>query len=165
VGDSNEFDRTSSPAVTAFLLGQLDGLTDEAEGIGRVAAAPHRDAVLGEALDRLRHRLPAHVRVVERLLFVPLRDRAEYQDLLALEEEHNALEHRAAEIQDAGCDATAVADFARDLCAHIEHESRILRAAAASSGEQLSSIPGWRAEELFECAGGLTRAWPGEWLG
>jgi hypothetical protein len=59
----------------------------------------------------------------------------------------------------------AVADFARDLRAHIEYESRILRTAAASSGERLASIPRWRAEELFECAGGPTPAWPGEWLG
>jgi iron-sulfur cluster repair protein YtfE (RIC family) len=150
--------------VTAFLLRQLGALTEEAERIGRMAAE-HRDAALGEALERLRHRLPAHVRVVERLLFAPLRDHAEYRDLLVLEEEHDGLEHRTAEIQHAGCDVAAVADFARDLRAHIENESRVLRTAAASSGDRLAGIPGWRAEELFECAGGPTRAWPGEWLG
>jgi hypothetical protein len=117
------------------------------------------------ALDRLHHRLPAHARVVERLVLAPLQGQGKYRDLLALEEEHDSLEHRAAEIQDVGCDATAVADFARDLRVHIDNESRILRAAAASSGGQLSSIPRWYAEDLFECAGGPAPAWPGEWLG
>jgi hypothetical protein len=82
-----------------------------------------------------------------------------------LEEEHGALEHWAAEIHDGGCDAAAVADFARALRAHIDNERRILRAAAAASRERLSQIPRWRAEELFECTGGPTPAWPGEWLG
>jgi hypothetical protein len=157
--------RSPFPAVTVFLLGQLGALADEASRIGTMAGEPHRAATLGEALDRLRHRLPAHVRVVERLLFVPLRGHGVYDDLLALEEEHGALEHWAAEIHDGGCDAAAVADFARALRAHIDNERRILRAAAAASRERLSQIPRWRAEELFECTGGPTPAWPGEWLG
>lgn len=31
--------------------------------------------------------------------------------------------------------------------------------------DRLSQIPRWRADDLFECAGGPTESWPGEWLG
>jgi hypothetical protein len=121
-----------APAVTAFLLGQLRALCDEADSIERMASERHGDAALCEAMDRFRHRLAAHLVVVERLLVAPLRGCREYRDLLALED---------------------------------EHEDRVVRAASAAAMDRLASIPPWRAPELFECAGGPTETWPGEWLG
>ncbi len=38
-------------------------------------------------------------------------------------------------------------------------------AATAETMDRLSEIPPWRADELYECAGGPTDTWPGEWLG
>jgi hypothetical protein len=38
-------------------------------------------------------------------------------------------------------------------------------ATTAETMDRLSEIPPWRADELFECAGGPTAIWPGEWLG
>jgi hypothetical protein len=160
-----EMSAAGVPAVTAFVLRQLRALGDEADSIGRMASERHGDAALCEAVERLRHRLAAHVLVEERLLVAPLRSCREYHDLLALEDEHAALEHRAAEIRDEGCPAAAVADLSRDLHAHIENEDRIVRTASAAARERLSRIAPWRADELFECAGGPTETWPGEWLG
>jgi hypothetical protein len=151
--------------VTAFVLGQLRALVDEADSIGRMAAERCGDAAVCEAVERFRHRMAAHVLVEERLLVAPLRGCREYRDLLALEDEHEALEHRAAEIRDEGCPAAAVADLSRALHAHIENEDRIVRGVSAAAMERLARIPRWRADELFECAGGPTEAWPGEWLG
>jgi hypothetical protein len=150
--------------VTAFVLGELRRLRDEANRIGRMASE-RRDAALCEALERFRHHLAAQVLVERRLLVARLRGGRRYDRLLALEDEHDALEHRAFEIRDEGCPAAAVADFTCAARAHIENADRIVRDVSAASVERLASVPLWRAEELFECAGGPTDTWPGEWLG
>jgi hypothetical protein len=116
-------------------------------------------------MDRLRHRRAAHVVVEERLFVRPLRGSRAYGNLLALESEHDVLEHRAAEVQASGCPVPEVAALSRTLRAHIEEESRLVRSASAEAEQRLSGIPPWRADELFECAGGPTETWPGEWLG
>lgn len=53
----------------------------------------------------------------------------------------------------------------RALRAHIEEESRVVRSASAAAPDRLCGIAAWRADELFECAGGPAESWPGEWLG
>jgi hypothetical protein len=153
------------PAVTEFVLGQLRALGDQADSIGRMASGPHDDEALCAAVERFRHHLAAQVLVERRLLVARLRGGRRYGDLLALEDEHDALEHRASEIRDEGCPAAAVADFSCTARAHIENADRIVRDVSAAGGERLASVPPWRAEELFECAGGPTDTWPGEWLG
>jgi hypothetical protein len=40
-----------------------------------------------------------------------------------------------------------------------------LRALGDQAAERLAGVPPWRAADLFECAGGPTDTWPGEWLG
>ena len=82
-----------------------------------------------------------------------------------LENAHDALEHRAAEVHSKGCPATEVVALGRALRAHIEEESRVVRSASAAAAERLAQVAAWRADELFECAGGPTESWPGEWLG
>jgi hypothetical protein len=116
-------------------------------------------------MDRLRHRVAAHVLVEERLLVPCLRGSRGYRDLVRYEGEHDALEHWAAEIQASGCPAPEVAALGRALRAHVEEESRVVRSASAAARDRLGEIPSWRAAELFECAGGPTDTWPGEWLG
>jgi hypothetical protein len=82
-----------------------------------------------------------------------------------LEDAHDELEHRAAEVQSQGCPAMEVVALGRALRAHIEEESRLVRWASAAAADRLAEIAAWRADELFECAGGPTETWPGEWLG
>src|SRR4030042_258235 len=91
------------PAVTAFVLGQLRTLGDEADSIGRMASERHGDTALCEALERFRHHLAAHVLVEKRLFVARLRGGRGYRDLLALEAEHDGLEHQGAEVQAGGC--------------------------------------------------------------
>jgi hypothetical protein len=153
------------PPVTAFVLGQLRSLGDEAQDIGRMASERQPGAALSEALERFRHHLAAHVLVGKRLMVLPLRGARGYRDLLALEDEHEALEHRAAEIQQEGCPADAVADFSGAVRAHIANAGHVVRNVSAAAAGRLAGVPAWRAEELFECAGGPTGTWPGEWLG
>jgi hypothetical protein len=153
------------PAVAAFVLAQLRALRDDADRLSRATSERPGRAALAATMDRLRHRLAAHVLVVERLVVSPLRGSISSRDLAVLRNEHDALEHRAAEIQDACCPAAAAACLGRVLLAHITNEDRIVRAVSSSSSDRLSTIPSWRAEELFECAGGPTESWPGEWLG
>jgi hypothetical protein len=154
----------AQPAVTGFVLGQLRRLSDEAGMLERMTSDRGGGAIT-EAMDRLRHRLAAHVVVEERLFVRPLRGSRAYGNLLALESEHDVLEHRAAEVQASGCPVPEVAALSRTLRAHIEEESRLVRSASAEAEQRLSGIPPWRADELFECAGGPTETWPGEWLG
>jgi hypothetical protein len=153
------------PAVTGFVLGQLRRLGDAAGRLERMASDRGSGAAIAEAMDRLRHHLAAHVVVEERLFTSPLRDSHGYRGLLALENAHDALEHRAAEVHSKGCPATEVAALVRALRAHIEEESQIIRWASAAAADRLAEIAAWRADELFECAGGPTDTWPGEWLG
>jgi hypothetical protein len=153
------------PPVTGFVLGQLRRLGDEAGRLERMASEIGSGAVIAEAMDRLRHRLAAHVLVEERLFTSPLRGKLVYRGLLALENAHDALVHRAAEVQSKGCLATEVAALGRELRAHIEEEDRVVRSASAAAADRLAEIAAWRADELFECAGGPTETWPGEWLG
>jgi hypothetical protein len=155
----------TQPAVTAFVLAQLRALSDEARGLERTAAERRGDAATAGALDRLRHRLAAHVLVEERLLVSPLRGSLGYRDLLRLEGEHDALEHRAAEVQASGCPAPEVAALGRALRVHIAAERRVVRSVSVAARDRLAEIPPWRAAEFFECAGGPTDTWPGEWLG
>ena len=164
----NRVPRTPSagpPAVTAFVLGQLRTLGDEALDIGRMASERQPGAALSEALERFRHHLAAHVLVGKRLLVAPLCGARGYRDLLALEDEHEALEHRAAEIQQEGCPVEAVADCTGAARAHIANAGHVVRNVSAEAAGRLAGVPAWRAEELFECAGGPTGTWPGEWLG
>jgi hypothetical protein len=151
-------------AVTGFVLGQLRRLSDEAGRLERMARESGGQPVAG-AMDRLRHRLAAHVVVEERLFIGPLRGSHAHETLRALRSEHDLLEHRAAEIQARGCPPSDVAALGRTLRAHIEEESRLVRSASAQAEQRLSEIPPWRADELFERAGGPTETWPGEWLG
>jgi hypothetical protein len=153
------------PAVTAFVLAQLRALRDKADRVERMATEPGGEAAIAEAMDRLRHRLAAHVVVEGRLFVSHLRGSLRYRDLLALENEHDALEHWAAEVQASGCPAAAVADLGRALRTHTEEESRVVRSASSAASDRLLEVPPWRADDLFECAGGPTDAWPGEWLG
>jgi hypothetical protein len=155
----------TQPAVTAFVLGQLRALSDEACGLERMATAPGEKAATAEAMRRLRRRLAAHVVVEKRLLVSPLQGSFGHRDLARLEGEHDALEHRAAEVQGSGCLAPEVAALGHALRAHIEEESRVVRSASVAAWDRLAGIPTWRAAELFECAGGPTDTWPGEWLG
>jgi hypothetical protein len=155
----------TQPAVTAFVLAQLRALSDEADRVERMAAERGGDTAIAEAMERLRHRLAAHVVVEGRLFVSRLRGSLGYRDLLTLGDEHDALEHRAAEVQAGGCPAPEVAALGRALRAHIEEESRVVRSASVAAEDRLSEIPPWRADELFECAGGPTETWPGEWLG
>jgi hypothetical protein len=155
----------TQPAVTGFLLGQLRRLSDEAERLERMASDWGGGAVIAEAIDRLRHHLAAHVLVEERLLTPPLRGSLGYRGLLRLENAHDELVHRAAEVQSKGCPATEVVALGRALRAHIEEESRVVQWASAAAADRLAQIAAWRADELFECAGGPTETWPGEWLG
>jgi hypothetical protein len=155
----------TQPAVTGFVLGQLRRLSDEADRLERLAGARGGGAALAEAVERLRHRLAAHVLVEERLLTAPLRGSAGYRDLLALENVHDALAHRAAEVQSQGCPAAEVEALGSALRAHIEEERQVVRSASAAGAERLAEIAAWRADELFECAGGPAPTWPGEWLG
>jgi hypothetical protein len=155
----------SGSAVAGFVLAQLRALSDEACELERTTAEQGEASAIAEKMDRLRRRLAAHVVVEERLLVSPLRGRRGYRELLRLEGEHDALEHRVAEIQAAGCPAPEVAALGRTLRAHIGEERRVVRSASAAAGARLSQIPPWRAAELFECAGGPTDTWPGEWLG
>jgi hypothetical protein len=157
--------QATPPAVTTFVLAQLCRLGDDVGRLERMATESGGGAAVAEAVDRLRHRLAAHVVVEERLFVAPLRGTEGYRRLLALEDEHDALEHRAAEVQASGCLASAVLGLGRALRAHIEEEGRVVRAASAAGEERLSAIPPWRADELFECSGGPTETWPGEWLG
>jgi hypothetical protein len=53
----------------------------------------------------------------------------------------------------------------RALRAHIEEERRVVRSASVASRDRLAAIPPRHAAEFFECAGGPTDTWPGEWLG
>jgi hypothetical protein len=156
---------TTQPPVTAFVLAQLRALSDEARQLERMVAAPGDEAATAEAMRRFRHRLAAHVLVEGRLLVSPLRGSLGYRDLLRLENEHDALEHRAAEVEARGCPAQEVATLGRALRAHIEEERRVVRSASVASRDRLAAIPPWRAAEFFECAGGPTDTWPGEWLG
>jgi hypothetical protein len=155
----------SRPAVTAFVLDQLHELSSEARELERLATGGADAAATAEALDRLRHRLAAHVLVLERLLVAPLRGSLGYRALLTLEGEHDALGHRAVEVLARGCAAREVAALARALRAHVGEESRLVRSASAAAGRCLVGVPPWRADEYFECAGGPTGSWPGEWLG
>jgi len=155
----------TQPAVTAFVLAQLRALRDEVDRVERMAAERGGTSAIAEAMDRLRRRLAAHVVVEERLFVSLLHGSPAYRDLLTLEDEHDALEHRVAEVQAAGCPAPEAAALGRALRAHIEEESRIVLLASGTAERRLSEIPSWRAEELFECAGGPTQTWPGEWLG
>jgi hypothetical protein len=156
---------STQPAVTAFVLDQLRALNDEARWLERLATERGDDAATAEAMDRLRHRLAAHVIVEERLLVSPLRGSLGFRELLRLEGEHDALEHRVALVQASGCPAPEVAALGRALRAHIEEERRVVRSASVASRDRLAEIPPWRAAEFFECAGGPTDTWPGEWLG
>ncbi len=156
---------TRQPAVTAFVLGQLHALSDEARELERMAAGSGDDTATAAAMARLRQRVAAHVLVEERLLVSPLRGSRGYRELQRLEGSHDALQHRAAEIQARGCPAPEVAALGRALRAHIEEEGRAVRSASAAAGDRLAEVPPWRAAELFECAGGPTDTWPGEWLG
>jgi hypothetical protein len=153
------------PAVTEFVLAQLRRLGEDVGRLERMTAEHGGGAAVAAALDRLRHRLAAHVVVEERLFVSPLRGCDGYRQLLTLEDEHDALEHRAADVQARGCVAHAVLALGRALRAHIEEERRVVRSASAAGEERLSAIPSWRADELFECSGGPTDTWPGEWLG
>ena len=155
----------TQPAVTSFLLAQLRALRDEAGRVGQMASERGSASAIAEAMDRLRHRLVAHVVVEERLLVSRLRGSHAYRDLLALEAEHDALEHQVAEVEAGGCPAPEVAALGHALRAHIEEESRLVRLASGEEEDRLSEIGPWRAGELFECAGGPTETWPGEWLG
>jgi Hemerythrin HHE cation binding domain len=163
--DATKTPPTTQPAVTVFLLAQLRALRDEACRVERIASGSAGASAMAVAMDRLRRRLTAHVVVEERLLVSFLHGSHAYRDLLTLEDEHEALEHRVAEVQAGGCPAPEVAALGRALRAHIEEESRIVRLASGAAEHRLSEIPPWRAEELFECAGGPTQTWPGEWLG
>jgi hypothetical protein len=154
----------TQPAVTTFVLGQLRRLSDEAGRLERMANERGGRAIVG-AMDRLRHRLAAHVVVEERLFVRPLSGSRAPENLRALRSEHDLLEHRAAEIQGSGCAPSEVVALSRILREHIEEESRFVRSASAEAEQRLSEIPPWRADELFECAGGPTETWPGEWLG
>jgi hypothetical protein len=154
----------TQPAVTTFLLGQLHALGEEAGRVARLAAA-RDEAGLARTVGRLRHRLAAHVRVEERLFVSSLRDSRAYRDLLGLENEHDLLVHRAAEVEAAGCRPAEVAALSRVLRAHIDEERRVVRLASWAARDRLAAIPPWRAPEVFECAGGPTDTWPGEWLG
>jgi len=155
----------TQPEVTGFVLGQLRRLSDEVGTLERLASEIGSGAAIAEAMDRLRRRLAAHVLVEERLFTSPLRDSYGYRGLLVLENAHDALEHRAAEVHSKGCPATEVVALGRALRAHIEEESRVVRSASAAAAEGLAQVAAWRADELFECAGGPTESWPGEWLG
>ena len=155
----------TQPAVTAFVLGQLRRLSDEAGRLERLAVERGGGTAIAEAMDRLRHRFAAHVVVEERLFVSPLRGSPLCRGMVALENEHDALEHRAAQVQASGYRATEVVALGRALRAHIEEESRVVRWASAAAADRLSEIAPWRAHELFECAGGPTDTWPGEWLG
>jgi hypothetical protein len=155
----------SQPAVTAFVLAQLHALSDETHALERMAAERGGEAATAEAMDRLRHRLAAHVLVLERLLVSPLRGSLGYRELLTLEGEHDAFEHRAALVHASGCPPREVAALGRALRAHIAEERRLVRSASAAAERRLVEIPPWRADEFFECAGGPTDTFPGEWLG
>jgi hypothetical protein len=155
----------TQPEPTHFVLGQLHRLKDEADRLERMASEQGRGAAIAEAMDRLRRRLAGHVRVEERLFTPMLRDSRGHRGLLMLENAHDELEHRAAEVHSEGCPATEVAALIRALRAHIEEENRVVRWASAVGAERLAEIAAWRADELFECAGGPTETWPGEWLG
>ncbi len=155
----------TQPPVTVFVLAQLRILSDEARGLVRLAAGQGGESAVTKAMDRLRHRLSAHVLVEERLLVSPLRGSVAYQELLMLEGEHDDLGHRAAQVQANGCPAREVTALGRALRAHIEQESRVVRSASVAARDRLAEVPPWRAAELFECAGGPTDSWPGEWLG
>jgi hypothetical protein len=155
----------TQPAVTAFVLAQLRSLSGEALRIERMVVGRGAETATAEAMERLRHHLAAHVLVEERLLVSPLRGSLRYRELLTLEGEHDALGHRAAEVQARGCSAPAVLGLGRALRAHIEEEIQVVRSASVAAPDRLAGIPRWRADELFECAGGPTETWPGEWLG
>jgi len=88
-----------------------------------------------------------------------------HRELLGLETEHDALGHRAAEVEASGCPAPDVVALVRALRTHIESESRAVRSASDVAQDLLTQVPSWRPAESFECAGGPTDTWPGEWLG
>jgi hypothetical protein len=155
----------AQPEVTGFVLAQLRRLSDEAGRLEGMARVEGGGAAIAEAIDRLRHRLAAHVRVEERLFTSPLRGSPWHRGLLALEDAHEALEHRAAEVHSQGCPPLEVAALGRALRVHIEEECRVVLSASAAAASRLAGIAAWRADDLFECAGGPTETWPGEWLG
>jgi Hemerythrin HHE cation binding domain len=155
----------TQPAVTAFVLGQLRRLSDEAGRLERLAVERRDRTAIAEAMDRLRHRFDAHVVVEERLFVSPLRDSPLQGGMLALEDEHRTLDHRAAEVSANGYRATEVIALGLALRAHIARERRLVRRGSAMAADRLSQVAPWRAVELFECAGGPTETWPGEWLG
>jgi hypothetical protein len=159
-----ETTKAAQPAVTGFILGQLRRLRQEADLLEGMALERDGRSVV-EAMDRLRHRMAAHVVVEERLFLRCLGGGRAHGDVRALRREHDLLEHQAAEVQAGGCPPPEVAALGRSLRAHIEEERRLVRSASAAAGQCLSEVPAWRADELFECAGGPTETWPGEWLG
>jgi hypothetical protein len=155
----------TQPAVTGFVLGQLSRLDDEATGLERMAAERRGRERMAGAMDRLRRRLAAQVVVQRGLLVAPSSERPGSRDLLALAREHDRLEHRAAVVQAGGCPAPEVVALTRELHAHLDRAGRAIRLVSGNEAQRLATIPPWRAEELFERAGGPTDTWPGEWLG
>jgi hypothetical protein len=143
----------TQPEVTGFVLGQLRQLRDESGRLERMASEPGSSAAIAEAMDRLRHHLAAHVLVEERLFTATLRGGPAYRGLLALENAHDALEHRAAEVHTKGCPATEVVALGRALRAHIEEESRVVRSASAAAADRLAPIAAWRVRRAFRVRG------------
>lgn len=149
------------------ILGRIrqfnDELLKELQALESMPCDPFNESAFLRVVSQLRSRLTAHVSVDGRLILGTLRERglASPGLIARLSGEHRSLLCRVVKLESGARSPAQLPRLARAIRDHLELESHLL----PPVGEALSRVPAWRADELYERAGGATEYWVEHWLG